>query len=168
MKRTDESDLLNSIIQKEASIDATSFVGELESSVKKVFPDSYVSVSYGAFGKESINISVLLGKDKSEWVNGISQNDPLNFSAWCHDCIDDNGNMKDTITIEFKGASLSIKSDNPMLAFGRVKIPVRKKSGTPEEVLKHIVQMAEKAKQIIKQNLDKMTDQDKKIAETKV
>lgn len=88
----------------------------------EIMPKSRLSVSKISLGSDS-NYSIFtgfIGKERSEFSNGIMQNDPLSlsFTATTKD---------DSITVEFKGSSLSIKpEENSHMAFGRKKIALRK------------------------------------------
>ena len=54
----------------------------IETSIKetwnKVFPNSSITVRNGGYG--TLYCNAYLAKDKTEFANGISQNDPLNYS----------------------------------------------------------------------------------------
>ena len=87
---------------------------------KKAFPKSFVSATKGVLSGDGFAIATFtLGKDKSEWENGISENDPLSLTMVFE-------NKSGEIITEFSANSLSISPDNPYMAFGRKKINVRK------------------------------------------
>lgn len=53
------------------------FISKLTDSVKKIFPKSHVNIYSGTNLGSSITFKFALGKDRSEWGNGIRENDPL-------------------------------------------------------------------------------------------
>jgi hypothetical protein len=44
--------------------------------IKRIFPNSYIESRYSTSLCESIDVRFALGKNSSEWKNGIIQNDP--------------------------------------------------------------------------------------------
>ena len=50
-------------------------VNELNNKLKALFPNAFIKVKYTDNISECIKISVALGKDTTEWENGIIQND---------------------------------------------------------------------------------------------
>ena len=87
----------------------------------EIFPNSYLSVfktSLGGTDMTSLFTGHLM-KNTSEWINGISQNDPLRLSF----------SIKQSpmgIVIEYSANSYSVAPDQKHMAFGRHKIPLRK------------------------------------------
>jgi hypothetical protein len=133
-------------------ISAVDFMAKIDSTIKSIFPDSYIVVNSRALGGDSIMIKFALGKDRSEWENEIIENDPIYNIYWMHDSIDKTtGNMKPTFAIESNMTSISLKN-----FAGRIKTGWMKKTGTPEKILEHIKKHFTKIKDLAKQNKDKL------------
>jgi hypothetical protein len=76
-------------------------------------------ISYAGIGakKETVFVKIYLASSKDEMVNGISQNDPLQVLFEINYT---NG------TMEFANSALMTNPPDKYLAFGRVKLPLRK------------------------------------------
>lgn len=62
---------------EENESDADKLAGDIRKSIFSIFPSSYVDVKFRTtLGSPAVDIFFLLGKDKSEWINGIEHNDP--------------------------------------------------------------------------------------------
>ena len=101
------------------------FINKLDSIISKHFPKSFVKVQKIERLGKSIDVFFTLGKNKSEWINGIHENDPLHHRfmvAW--DSFKDNDFTKDKIQAELVvGGSLKVlPKPNSYLAFDSVKI----------------------------------------------
>lgn len=142
----------------ESSMTRDEFVSRIEKSFLKYFPNGELHSSGSA-----------LGGDKSIFFYGAlggwkvtRQNDPLSIDAWIHDGVDENGLMKDKITLEWNSSSLSVNPpEGSYLVMDSVKLGFRKKSGTPEQVLKAIDNSFKKAAKIVKENIDNIYGVDK-------
>lgn len=148
------------------------FVSKLEAAIRKVFPKSYVEVRASSNLGKSIGVRFALGKDKSEWVNGIIQNDPL-FSSWMvgWQSFDDEGNWtKDKIEAELStGGTLKIIPEpGSHMAFSSAKIGWRKKTAPPDKIIQHFANYFKKAKKVLKDNKDKIPSEDMKLIGKKV
>lgn len=147
------------------------FVNKLDSIIRKHFPKSHVNVQVSKnLGKE-IDVFFTLGKNKSEWVNKIAENDPLYHRfmlAW--NAFEDNEFTKDKFEAELSvGGSLKVlPGPKSYMAFDRVKIGWRKKTGTPEAILKHFDNYFNKMKKVLKDNFDNMTEEDRELNKDKV
>ena len=131
------------------------YIEKLDKTIKDIFPDFYVKVSNkSAIDNNSIHISVMIGKNKEEWINGIHNNDPLSQETiWIHDCIDDNGKIKNLISVENTyGGRLSLKD------YSRIKLGWRNKTGSPEQILDYIKKYFLKVKEILKANKENIAD----------
>jgi hypothetical protein len=107
-------------------------VTEIESTIKKICPDSYLSVKFSNSLYPNITIVFAMGKDKTEWSNGIIHNDP------CHtilsvDGMSKDGEFKDTLTTERILGGGVYDSE-----YGSHKIPFRKKTVKSEQYQKII------------------------------
>lgn len=147
--------------------EADDFAGKIQKTIEKIFPKSFVHVRFKKNLGKSIQISFLLGKDKSEWINGIPENDPMKhmFFIWLDRMGDDNI-IPDKISIELsQGGSLYVMpKEGSHLAYDSVKIGWRKKTGTPEQILKHIDDYFKKAMKVLKNNKDRMDDRHSHLA----
>ena len=107
-----------------------------------------------------------LGKDRSEWANGIIQNDSLyhlmmiGWNSFTEDHF-----IKDKIEAELTvGGRLKIDPQGgSRMAFDFVKIGWRKKKDTPEKIINHIVSYFKKVKQVLMDNKDKLPEFDKAL-----
>lgn len=159
MKILDKIDLfLNTNLNE--SIDADDFVTKIQKTISKIFSKSFVKVNLSKRLGKTIQISFLLGKDKSEWINGIPENDPMKHMLFIWlDRMGDDNILPDKIGIELsQGGDLTVRpKEGSHLAYDRVKIGWRKKTGTPEQILKHIDNYFKKAKQVLLKNKDRMS-----------
>ena len=99
----------------------------------EVFPKSAI---YGRKGclSEDFYYGATLSAGKHEVYNGIIQNDPLDYIFY----IKEGHYIEDRI-------SLFIKPDNPIYAFGRVKLRKKTiKNVTPEKLKKRFLELKEK------------------------
>lgn len=108
---------------------------EIENVVKKYFPESYVRSKFeqGLGNNQGlVSLKFAIGKDKSEWVNGIIHNDPAHASilVWG---FDKDGNQKDNITMSSTTACYSNYKTGVKSKCGWRDI---KKGGTVSKVLK--------------------------------
>ena len=145
------------------SSDGEKLASEIKQGIIKIFPDSYVNVGFSANISPCVKILFALGKDKSEWANGIFQNDPADSTIFIHGFNRD-GSVKKLSMDGSSAGSFSVKSEDPHYAFGRVKVPCRFPKGdvTPEQALKLTVGWFEKLKKSLQANRDNLTDADKK------
>lgn len=92
---------------------------------EQVFHNSCASVTDGCLGS-GIYVKGYLAKDKTEWTNGISHNDPLNYMA----------SLEGEIYKELD-LGLSIKPpEGSHIAFGSAKLrKVTIKNATPEKLV---------------------------------
>jgi hypothetical protein len=147
------------------------FIKSLEGAVRKIFPKSFVQIYASTNLGASITFKFALGKDKSEWANGIIQNDPL-FHTWMigWNSFTEGHFIKDKIEADLSvGGSLKIKpEEGSYLAFGRVKIGWRKKTATPDKIIQHFENYFKKMQQVLKSNKDKLPDEDKNLNKNKL
>jgi hypothetical protein len=78
------------------SITNTDMAKLVETAIQKSFPNSFIKVeTKGPLGSTDVWVRFALGKDKSEWENGIIQNDPLHMifriEGWDDDKSGQNG-----------------------------------------------------------------------------
>lgn len=159
-------------ILREAVTNVDDFVLQLDSAIRKIFPKSYIEVRKSTSLGKSISVRFTLGKDKSEWTNGIIQNDVL-FSSWMvgWNSFDDEGNfIKDKIEADIStGGSLKIvPGEGSRMAFDRAKIGWRKKTASPDKIIQHFANYFKKAKKVLKDNKDKIPPRDMELIGKKV
>lgn len=152
-----KSYLNEEIITEANRMSVSEFIKNLESAVKKIFPKSFIQIYSGKNLGSSITFKFALGKDKSEWNNGIIHNDPL-FHTWMigWESFQDDGFTKDKIPAELSvGGSLAIKpEEGSYMAQGRAKIGWRKKTAPPDKIIQHFISYFKKMKKVLNDNKD--------------
>ena len=140
-------------LKESSEISREDFATEVEKAFKKHFPNGSFVFQGGALGGDaSINFTGgLIDSD-----NRLDRmNDVLQISAWMHDSVDSEGMMLDKITLEWDNSQMLVKpEEGSHMAMGRVKLGLRKKTGTPQVVLKAIVNSFKKSAGIVKKNID--------------
>jgi hypothetical protein len=76
-------------------MNALGMVENIKETITNIFPNSYVHVKYDTNICPSIVVRFALGKDKSEWKNGIIENDN-GYTIICIFDFDKEGNIPDT------------------------------------------------------------------------
>lgn len=137
--------------------DTTKLASDIESTVKGVFPDSYVAAGFRWNLYPSIIVKFTLGSGKDEWENGIIQNDPAH-TIFMVDGMDKDGSINKALTLEKSHGSILVKPTNPHMAYGTIKVPFRKVTGDQTAILKGVKNYFEKLKKVLQDNRDKMTD----------
>lgn len=137
------------------------FVDQANKEFEKLFPKSYHNIRLATILGDVVSFSFgILARDKIP--SNIVQNDPAFHSGLIQDLKNKN-EFEDKITIDFTSASLAIKPDNPYMAYGRLKTGWRKKTGTPEQVLKHFVDYLKKLRKTIDDNFDKFHEREQEL-----
>lgn len=146
----------------EGKIDTVSeFMKQLEAAIRKYFPKSFVRIQSSKNLGSSIFLSFAIGKDKSQWLNGIFENDPVASKFMIgFDSFADDKFIKDKILAEIiSGGSLTIKPEpGSHLAFSRVKLGWRKKTATPDKIIKHFENYFKKMKKIVNDHKEDIPD----------
>ncbi|WP_298751858.1 hypothetical protein [uncultured Arcobacter sp.] len=125
------------------------YMAEIEKIGYKYFPKSKVSLSTGTLGSSDVYVRLLLGKDKTEWANGIFNNDPMSLHFAVR--LTSKGYV-----IEFLANSMYITPTDKHLAFGRKKINVRKSTSKDSKALmKNIDKVFKVAKDTVKDAISK-------------
>lgn len=143
--------------------EAEKYIGGIQSSIKNLFPNSAVKVSGGSgIGSDSIFITFTIGKDKSEWSNGISQNDPMYHSIIIHGIVGPDGNINDGKFQTDAGiARLSVKpEEGSYMAFDNIKTGWRKFSLPADKIPARLDKYFKNLKKLAKDNIDRFTDND--------
>jgi len=147
------------------------FISKLTAEIKKQFPKSFVAARASTNLGSSIHLQFALGKDKSEWSNGIIQNDAL-FHSWMigWNSFTEGHFIKDKIEAELSvGGGLKVNPDEgSYMAFGRVKIGWRKKTASPDKLITYFGNYFKKVKKVLKDNVDRLPDTDKQLNKNKL
>lgn len=160
MKKMEKLGLYKSCYVEQIN-EAEKFTSDIEIIIRKYFPNSLVNVRYsGAKGRitESITISFGLGKDKSEWSNGIWHNDPMWSIYFIHGLegshsLTKEGKLADKMQLTSSSAGNIMTKD-----FKIIKVGFRKKTGNAMVIVKHIDAYFKKMKQLAVINKDKIND----------
>lgn len=158
-------------VNEETKMSVSDFVSKLESTIKKIFPKSFIRVAASKNLGSSIDVTFTLGKDKSQWENGIIHNDPLHHKwmvGW-NSFVEDSF-VKDKIEAEISlGGSLTVEpEEGSHMAFGRVKIGWRKKTSPPDKIIKHFENYFKKMKKVLMDNKDKLPQRYKELNKNKI
>lgn len=140
--------------------DSDKLASDIEQVVKKHFPDSYINSRY-VYKWSTIVVDFRLGKDRTEWSNGIDLNDPAKASLYIRNMNKD-GSISDSLELTRQDGNLMVKSNNKYLAFDRVKVPFRKTTGDPKAIVKAIDTYFSRLKKILQDNRDNLRDEDLK------
>ena len=134
---------------------AQEFVPMIEKTIKKHFPKSFIAVSFKNHLTSHIGITFTVGS-KSDWSNGIWQND-ISATSMIIFNFEESGDIKNKLQLDpnMAGSFLVKPDEGSYMAYGRVKVPIRKKTGTPEQILKSIDKYFSDLKKALKANKDK-------------
>lgn len=135
--------------------DADLLSKEITKAWHEVFPHSFINAFAEHTGNSSdICIKTALGKDKTEFSNGIWQNDPL-FGVYFIWGFKADGSYGPKIQLDSSSASVSgIKPPaDSNLYYSSIKF-FRKITCEPEKMLPKIKQMFKKIHDIVKENKD--------------
>lgn len=139
---------------------AEEFLDKIKRAIEKHMPpgqilDSGFRESLGGGGRRNMHIWTSLARSKDKVSGGIWNNDYAlqKFLIWD---IEKDGILKDKVTVEASGSqSLSVKPEpGSYRAFDSVKFGWRKKTGTPEQIVKHFDNYFAKVAKVIKANKD--------------
>jgi hypothetical protein len=147
------------------------FMKALDSEIRKIFPKSFIRISASTNLGASIWLVFALGKDKSEFTNGIIENDPLLHKimiGW--NSFAEGHFIKDKIVAELsQGGSLTVDpAPGSRYFYDRVKIGWRKKTATPEKMVKSIGDYFRKMKKVTKDNWDRVPEKDREMLKNKI
>lgn len=138
---------------QEMSID--DFTQQVKDAYYKQFPRGWIK---GGLEK-SIGQYVALTfgiQPKEKWFNGYESNDPAHQSIVIHQVKDSKFLPKIVADNGSTGSTMLIKPKTPNLAYSRIKLGYRKKTGTPEQVLDHIKKYFVQMRKIVDLNRDKL------------
>lgn len=125
------------------------FNEKAESLYRKYFPVAYVATNTeGALGPF---ISMRFGvQDPKFHTNGYAINDPGRIHLTIFRHVDEDGNMKDKISVEGSNACLFIKpSEYSHMAYGSRKFGYRKITASPEKALERLDKFFAKVRKIV-------------------
>ncbi len=121
---------------------AKEFASELEAKIKEIFPSSHVIIRFKRdIGNPAIIGQFAVGKDNSEWDNGIIHNDPAFHQFWIWDVNSDS--MRTELSI---GGKVRIPGKDP------IRVGWISKKGNKEAVEKSIINYFKKLKKIVEEN----------------
>lgn len=128
---------------------------------QKHFRKSYIGSKFTTNLSSGIMIRITLGENKSEYNNGIVQNDPMftHFSVYPvnRSAVDKDGIYSGDLVMErFQGAGLRVISSNPMFAYETVKVQFRKTTGDTKKLLKAFENHIIKLKEAVKNNTERL------------
>jgi len=137
----------------EATMSTDDFVKQIESVIKKHFPKSFSQVEFGGRFEPSIHIVFALGQ-KNDWSGGYFENDIVSNRMFIWG-FEKSGKMKDKLQFDPSGAGSFVIKPGPdsYMAYDRVKVPVRKKTGSPDQILKSIDKYFGDLKKALKSNV---------------
>ncbi len=106
---------------------------EIEKAVKKHFPRSFINVrTKGPLGGTDPTLRFALGKTKSDWPNGIIENDPL-WAMIFFDGFDKEGNLPGKVKANMSQGDAFRINGQP-----QVKFKWRNQTGAPEAIIKKL------------------------------
>ena len=108
------------------------------------FPNSMIHVSEAALSDDMV-ITFTLAQPE-DYPNKIINNDPMYHIIFVIDCKDGKFHVESTLS------GLYVNPREEYLAMSCVKTKMRKKTGTPEQVEKHLNKWLDNLKQIVVEN----------------
>jgi len=158
---------LNEATFNEVSI--KDWIKDLDKRLKSVFPKSAVIVKFSRNITPAVTIIFTMGKDKSEYPNGIWQNDPAGQSFLIfldRDIKSDEEDMPEKVTIDAtgRGGSILVKpEEGSYMVYSSVKTGWRKKTGSPSKIANYTEDYFKKLKQVWKANIKNLTPEHYKL-----
>jgi len=158
MKINDLRQLIKEQIEKlneENKNDAIDFINDIESTIKKHFPKSYILAKFSTMlGVSHITVTFCLGNEK-DWPNKIEQNDIAHNYFFIYN-MNKTGNMDDILRLKTE-SSLSFiitPQKNKYVAYERIKVPFKNKKGNKKSILDTIDKSFASLKQTMKDNIN--------------
>lgn len=140
----------------------------LEAAVKKHFPKSQVKTRFDPHsGRHSVvTLYFTVAGNKSELLNGITEND-LSYTILFVYGIDQDGKLAPELSFEpVQGGSILIKPlPGSHMAYDSTKVPLRKKKGTPEQIVQHVDKYFENLHRMLVYNKNLLPDDHLKLIE---
>jgi len=124
---------------------------------KKKFPKAWIVAHKRKLLGEVVYISFGV-QEKKNLSGGYEENDPAQHKFMIHD-VKDGEFSSDKITLDVVvGGSLYIKpAEGSYMAYDKVKIGLRKKTGTPEQIITHLTKYFSKLDKVVKDEKKKGT-----------
>lgn len=133
----------------------------IEAAVKKHFPKSTVqtSVRKRLGPGQSVYLFFAVAGSQNEVPNHIWENDISLTKLFIYG-VDENGKLKDKLELSpVMGGSVLVKPEpGSHYAYDKIKVGLRKKTGTPEQILKALDSYFAKLAKTIKDNKDKIPE----------
>ena len=157
-------------IQEETSLFMNEpFIKDIKKSFEKYFKDSYIGFGKLALSGDGLTVRIALGRDKTEWENGISHNDPMINSFMVFPQKDGSFSLEASLAIK------SLKPKEKYMAYSSEKIRTRKlKFQGDEEGLKKALETFDKyfkaLHDVLKKNLqdDNFFEKDAALVKRKI
>ena len=157
-----------SLFEINGNTDGDKLADELEQALKKELPKFGVSAKFSSNMHPTITIYITYGKDKSEYTNGIWQNDRLAHVSTISG-FDREGNINSDKLQAKALKSIIITDDAPDgLAFGSIKSGWRNFKADPKKIVSKYVDYAKKIKKITADNMDKFKPGMQKFLKDKI
>lgn len=148
--------------------DGVKLANDLEKALKKEFPKSYVDVTFSNHFMPDITVRIFLGKDKSEWANGIWQNDRLAHTSVITGFNDDGSFKDEKLSVRSETKSWTTDDAPEYMAFGHQKIGWRNFKAKPEQIVPAYIKYAKKIKKTALDNIDKFNPEIQKMIKDKL
>jgi hypothetical protein len=134
-------------------MNAQEMIKKLEDELKPIFPDSFMKIVYNTNLNRTIIIYFALGKDNSEYINNIRDNDPMHNIIFIGNYgpeIKTDGTLPEKINV--KSAFFGLKGHTKE---GYKKLAnLRQKTDTPEKIISYLKKYFLNLKELAKENLD--------------
>lgn len=135
---------------------AQEFIDAIEAAYAKVFPKGHIRGRFfSAMGRPSLMFDTRLQGDLNKLPNKTPENDvaPQRFTVDVSDASPDS-QLPDKITIESNRSSSLLVRPAPGsgMAFDSVRFGWRRKTGTPEQVVRHMTAYFQKMKKVLEAN----------------
>jgi hypothetical protein len=131
---------------------ADDVVNKIKLIMSSLFPRSYINVRFTKNILPSIIVSFAIGKDNTEWSNGIINNDPFHQIFHIFG-FNKNGELEGDAQLDTDHAGGYYLKNNQWN-----KVPFRKKTGRIDNIIKHIQKYFHELKQDALTNKDKLSD----------
>jgi len=132
--------------------DANDFATKLGNEIKSLFPKSKVISKVQNILGDVIYVYFTLGADKDEYQNGIDMNDPALHKLIING-VDKDGKLSEKLELRIAQGGRIYDKDHTSIKTGFTN-----KKGTPSQIFNHIVSGFKKTKDVLKQNIDKISN----------
>jgi hypothetical protein len=137
--------------------DGNEMASDIQDTIQKIFSKSFVSARFQSNIAPGITLFFALGKDKSEFENGIVHNDPMHHVIHIGTGeFGENGEIPNKIKMDAGiGGKLYVLGKETMSG-DRIKLGWRMKNGTPEQIVKTLKDYFTKARKIYDENKERI------------